>query len=71
MAMERKPKKTRETRNDSDREDFIINDEGLYAWQKSSRLPMRKFIRENRAAIDEVINNVNSGARSNSYLIYG
>lgn len=42
--------------NDSDREDWINNDEGLYNWQRGSGLSMRNFIRANRAAIDEHIN---------------
>ena len=40
-------------------EDWVNNDEGLYAWWKSTRLSMRKFISENRddlrGAIREVL----------------
>lgn len=41
--------------NDSDREEWVSNDEGLYNWWKSSGQPMRRFIRENRAQITEAI----------------
>ena len=44
--------------NDSDREQWIDNDEGLYNWWRSSRQSKRAFIRENRAEIDEAINRV-------------
>jgi hypothetical protein len=43
------------TLNDNDREEWIINDEGLLSWQRSSRLGMRAFIRANRAELDEQI----------------
>lgn len=42
--------------NDSERAQWIDNDEGLYLWKKSTRLSMRQFIRENRAEIDACIN---------------
>ena len=41
--------------NDRERELWVINDEVLYDWWKSSRLPMRKFLRTHRAALDAVI----------------
>jgi hypothetical protein len=56
--------------NDTDREEFIDNDEGLYRWWKGTRLPKRRFIRENRRKIDEVINNVQSGKKPSHYLEY-
>jgi hypothetical protein len=59
------------TINDEDRRQWIENDEGLYLWQRRSGLSMRKFIRENRAEIDEVIRNVTSGSRRQHYLVYG
>ena len=40
------------TLNDDDREQWINNDEGLYNWQRSSRLSMRNFIRQNRTELD-------------------
>lgn len=43
------------TLNDSDRAQWIANDEGLYNWQRESRLSMRNFIKENRAELDACI----------------
>lgn len=40
------------TINDTDREEWVENDEGLYGWFKRSRMSLRRFIRENRAGID-------------------
>lgn len=40
---------------DKERELWILNDEGLYNWWKSTRLPMTTFIRENRREIGEAI----------------
>jgi hypothetical protein len=59
------------TINDEDRRQWILNDEGLYLMQQGSRLPMKKFIRENRAFIDEVINNVRGNKKPAHYLVYG
>jgi hypothetical protein len=42
--------------NDTEREMWVNNDEGLYRWWKSSRQPMRLFIRENRNELDHAIN---------------
>ena len=53
----------RETRNDNDRAEWIDSDEGLHNWWLGSRQSKRVFIRANRAAIDEVIDNVNSGRK--------
>lgn len=50
--------------NDSERQDWINNDEGLYNWKRSSGLSMREFIRQNRAEIDAAIDNVTSGSAS-------
>lgn len=44
--------------NDTDRAQWIDNDEGLYDWWKSSRQSKRGFIRENRADITQAIDNV-------------
>ena len=41
--------------NDSDREEWVRNDEGLHNMWKRSRLSMRKFVRENRAVLDSII----------------
>lgn len=44
-----------QTINDNDRRQWIANDEYLYSWQRSSRLPVRMFIREFRAELDAYI----------------
>jgi hypothetical protein len=57
--------------NDRDRAQWIDNDEGLYDWWKSSRLPKARFIRENRAEITASIEAVLSGDKPVGYLKYG
>lgn len=57
--------------NNSDREQWIDNDEGLYNWWKISRLSKRKFIQENRVAIDKVIANMTEHLKPYHYLAYG
>ncbi len=54
-----------------DRRLWILNDEGLYNWQIGSKLPLQKFIKENKTEIDAVINNVLSGKNRAHYLVYG
>lgn len=44
--------------NDTEREQWVNNDEGLYNWQRRSRLSMRAFVRANRAEIDAAIESV-------------
>lgn len=56
--------------NDEERRQWIENDEGLYDWQRSSRLSMTRFIRENRAEIDEAIDNVLENRKPAHYLKY-
>ena len=58
-------------RNDEERSQWIDNDEGLYNWWQDSRRCKRQFIRENREAIDQVIDNVVSGKKPAHYLAYG
>jgi hypothetical protein len=41
--------------NDRERELWVSNDEGLYNWWKSTRLPMREFINKNRAELTRII----------------
>lgn len=41
--------------NNGEREQWIMNDEGLYNWWKSSRVSLHLFIRENREELDRVI----------------
>lgn len=57
--------------NDNDRDTWVLNDEGLYDAWKRSRLPRRRFIRENRQLIDEVAGHVANGRKRQHYLKYG
>jgi len=41
--------------NDSDRQEWINNDEGLYNWQRRSRQSMKAFIKTNKAEIDQAV----------------
>ena len=61
----------KQTLNDEDREQWIMNDEGLYNWFRSSRLSMRNFIRQNRKELDECIKPVLTGKKPAHYLEYG
>lgn len=56
--------------NDKIREDWVNNDEGLYLWWKDSRMPMRRFIRENREEIDKAILPVLEGTKPAHHLRY-
>lgn len=44
--------------NDTDREDWINNDEPLYRWWLASGQGITTFIRENRAMLTKYINKV-------------
>lgn len=57
--------------NDTQREEFVMNDEGLYDMWKRSKKSKRTFIRENRAAIDDAIEAVASGKKRQHHLKYG
>lgn len=57
--------------NDTDRAQWIDNDEGLYNWWKGSKLTKRRFIAENRSALDECIRKVLDGDRPAHYMAYG
>jgi hypothetical protein len=57
--------------NDTERAQWIDNDEGLYDWWRSSRQNKQAFIRENRTEITEVINRVLDGDKPPHYLKYG
>jgi hypothetical protein len=62
---------TRKTRhNNEERRQWVNNDEGLYNLYRSERVPMRKFVRENRELIDSVIDQVTSGSKPAHYLAY-
>ena len=57
--------------NDSEREQWIVNDEGLYDLQRRSGKSMRNWIRENREMIDQCIDKVSGGKAPAHYLKYG
>lgn len=59
--------------NDAERRQWVENDEGLYNMAKAyrGRGGVRQFIRENRAMIDSLIENVTSGKKPAHYLEYG
>lgn len=48
-----------QTINDKDREEFAMNNESAYRFYKKAR-NKRKWIRENRITLDELIRAVNS-----------
>ncbi len=56
--------------NDEERRLWVLNDEGLYNLQRRSRLLLKRWIRENRALIDEVIQGVSSGSKRQHALAY-
>lgn len=56
--------------NDTERRNWVNNDEGLYNWWKSTRLSLTAFIRENRKEIDAAINPVISGEKPAHHLAY-
>lgn len=41
--------------DDKEREMWVMNDEGLYRWFKSSRKSIREFIKENREELTKMI----------------
>ena len=41
--------------NNTERELWVMNDEQLYGWYKSSRIILRRFIKANQEIIDGVI----------------
>jgi len=65
----RKPKV--QTINDTDRAQWLDNDEGLYCMWKSSGMGKYAFVRENRAMITTAIRNVADGTKPAHYLRYG
>lgn len=44
--------------NNTEREMWVLNDEGLYNWFKSSRMSMSRFLKENREELDNCIKRV-------------
>ncbi len=61
----------KQTINDEDRRQWVLNDEGLYDMWRRSQKPIRTWIRENRTTIDTVINNVSQNKKPQHYLKYG
>lgn len=57
--------------NDDDRDNWVINDEGIYDLWKSSGLSKRAFIRANRQLIDDAAKAVDTGAKRQHHLKYG
>lgn len=57
--------------NDSDREDFVRNDEGWYRRQMASRLSEREFTRRNRVEIDAALKAVVDSTARPHALAYG
>ena len=47
---------TQQRLNDTEREQWVNNDEGLYNWWRRSHQSMRQFIRKNRTELDAAIN---------------
>lgn len=56
--------------NDSERSDWVDNDEGLYNLWKESKMSKRRWIKKNRHLIDDVAGDVVSGAKPAHYLAY-
>lgn len=57
--------------NDTERKQWIDNDEGLYDWYRSSGQTMREFLRTNRDEIDAAITPVVEGDKPAHHLKYG
>ena len=58
--------------NDTEREQWVDNDEGLYLmWHGSCIGSKRLFVRKHRQEIDEVISNIVDKGAPTGYLIYG
>jgi len=56
--------------NNTERAQWIDNDEGLHNWWRSSRQSKRQFIKDNRGEIDAAIRNVIEGRKPAHYLAY-
>lgn len=60
----------KQTLNNTDRSQWIDNDEGLYNWWRSSRQSKAAFIKENREELDRCINKVLGNEKPAHYLAY-
>ena len=54
--------------NDTEREMWVDNDEGLYRLMRGSGQAKRAFVRANRMLIDEVISNITNNRKPAHYL---
>lgn len=57
-------------RNDEDRTQWVLNDEGLYRMAQQAG-GVRKFVRQSRRLIDDVIDQVEQGQKRPHFLVYG
>lgn len=57
--------------NDTEREQWVANDEGLYDMQRTSGKSMRAWVRENREFIDTVAGKIVRSEQPAHYLKYG
>lgn len=57
--------------NDTDRAQWIDNDEGLYNWWRDSGQSKKAFVRAHRAELDRCINGVRDGDKPAHFLAYG
>jgi len=57
--------------NDFQREQWIMNDEGLYDMWKRSHKGITTYVRQNRKLIDELVTPIISGEKRTHYLKYG
>ena len=56
--------------NDSERSQWVDNDEGLYLEWRRSGLAKRAFVRKSRAMLDECIDRMVSGKEPAHFLAY-
>lgn len=45
----------RQYKNDEERRQWVLNDEGLYDWWKSTGVGLYRFVQTNRAQLDDII----------------
>lgn len=55
--------------NDGDRADWVKNDEALYNWWKSERVPIRQFVRDHRHELTEYIEGRMNPSRPTGYHV--
>mgnify|MGYP003149895680 FL=1 len=57
--------------NDTERTQWVENDEGLHNWWRASGQSLRHFVRDNREDIDAAIEPVTTGTKPAHWLAYG